>query len=49
MEKENKGIKLRCPSEKCKNYVWKYKGKAIYACCPRCHNSVNIQKHEVKK
>jgi len=50
MKNKNKGIKLRCPGKRCNHYIWDYKGdQKLYACCPKCHNSVNIEKHRIDK
>ena len=49
MEKENKGIKLKCQNPECGN-EWIYRGKnKFYACCSMCHSSVNVKKQNVKR
>ncbi len=49
MEKENKGIKLKCQNPECQN-EWIYRGKnKFYACCSMCHSSVNVKKQNVKR
>ena len=41
------GTRMKCGS--C-GYVWTYRGQSTYyACCPRCHSSVNIKRGHIEE
>jgi len=41
-------MNIKCSNKKCE-YEWEYNGESsFYACCPRCHSSVNIKKNMVE-
>jgi len=39
-------VRVRCP--RC-GHEWEYRGRALYATCPRCYRKVNIEKHRVEE
>jgi hypothetical protein len=44
---QGQGTELQCYNPEC-NYVWEYRGRMLYGCCPSCRHNVKVKEGRIR-